>query len=96
MAESRSESAVEAPCIAVPPVRLTFVFGAGLACLDEAAEPFLEGGARESEISCPAAEGGGLEVMGFVVGAAESVMSGICVASGFCWRRARLSATCCL
>lgn len=81
--------------MAVPPVRLILVFGAGLAFREEAAEPFFEGGAKASDISCPAAEGGALDAVGLAVGAAVSVMSGICLASGLLWS-ARLSATCCL
>jgi hypothetical protein len=95
MAESRSESAVEAPCIAVPPVSLILVFRDGLAFLDDEAEPFLGGGARASEISCPAAEGGAVGACCFVVEDPGSVIRGICFASGFP-RSARLSATCCL
>ena len=63
IAESSSESTVDAPCIDVPPVMFTFVFeleGAG----EEVREGFreeefdLEG--LRSEIKGPAAEGGGL------------------------------------
>ena len=48
MADSRSLSAVLAPCIGVPPARLTFAFGFGEAFRDDLV----------SEMSCPAADGG--------------------------------------
>ena len=35
IALSKSESAVEAPCMAIPPVMFTFVFGAGEAVRDD-------------------------------------------------------------
>lgn len=92
MAESRSESAVEAPCMAVPPVMLTLVFGAGEAVRELCADADLCGDS-ESETSDPAADGGNLEVMGLLVAEASSVIRGICVASGALCRRAKLSAT---
>lgn len=64
IAASRSESAVEAPCMAFPPVMFIFVFGAGEALRegfwevtrDEAVDlDFLP----KSDIKVPAAEGGG-------------------------------------
>jgi hypothetical protein len=92
MAESRLERVEDAPCIAVPPEMLTLVFGAGDGFLEDCAEAaFL--GLSESDISGPAAEGGGFDVIGFVVAAASSVISGICVASGGLSRSARFSAT---
>lgn len=67
MAESRSERAVEAPCMGVPPERAIFVFEGGLAG-EEVREGWGDGfweGLREvvrtfgrSEIREPAAEGG--------------------------------------
>ena len=56
MAESRAVSAVEAPCMGVPPVMFTFVFGAGEEIREVGA---LLGAGFGSEIRCPAAEGGG-------------------------------------
>ena len=90
IALSKSDKAVEAPCIAVPPVMLTLVFGAGEAVLEDCADGCLRG-AKESDISGPAADGGGLDVMGLVVAEAPSVMSGILVASGARSRSAKLS-----
>lgn len=64
IAASRSERAVEAPCMAFPPVIITFVFGAGEALR----EGFWEAAREEevdldffpkSDIRVPAAEGGG-------------------------------------
>lgn len=92
MALSRSDRAVEAPCIAFPPAIVTLVLGAGEAFLDDCAEDFLDGD-KASEIKLPAADGGGL-LCGR--GPAESVIKGICVASGAFSCKARLSATCCL
>lgn len=54
IAESRSFIAVEAPCIGVPPDRLTLVLGAG----EEVRDEVLTLG--RSEIREPAADGGGL------------------------------------
>ncbi len=60
IAESSSESIVDAPCIDVPPVMLTFVLlGAG----EDFRELLWEAGVLfdlKSEMSEPAAEGGGL------------------------------------
>ncbi len=55
IAESRALRAVDAPCMGVPPVILTFVFGAG----EEVREPgaLLDTGLR-SEMRWPAADGG--------------------------------------
>jgi len=75
MAESRSESVVEAPCIAVPPVILTLVFGAGEAFFEVCDDAALRGD-RASDIKAPAAEGGGFEAIGCVVKLASSVNSG--------------------
>ena len=92
MAESRSDSVEDAPCMAVPPEILILVFGAGDGFLDDCAEAaFL--GLSESDMSGPAAEGGAFAVIEFVVAAASSVISGICVASGGLSRSARFSAT---
>lgn len=56
IAESRSDKVVLAPCMAVPPEILIFVFaGAG----EEVREVLVEAG-RESEINGPEADGGGL------------------------------------
>lgn len=62
MAKSRAESAVEAPCIGVPPTILTFVFNALFGAGDEVREPgwdllFM------SEMREPAAEGGARGVL---------------------------------
>ena len=78
MAESKSERAVLAPCMAVPPAMEIFVFvgaGAGEAVLDGL--PLFEEGIR-SEISGPAAEGGGFEML-------RVVGIGPCTASGLSW-----------
>lgn len=62
MAASSSVSTVDAPCMDVPPVMLTFVaFGAGEEVREgtrEEEEDFV----LKSEINVPAAEGGGLGV----------------------------------
>lgn len=58
IAASNSLSTADAPCMDVPPLMLTFVFGAG----DEVLDRFREGGLLfdlKSDISEPAAEGGG-------------------------------------
>lgn len=57
IAASNSLRTTEPPCIDVPPVILTFVFGAGEAFREEALLLVLK-----SEIKLPAAEGGGLGI----------------------------------
>lgn len=96
IALSKSESAVEAPCIAVPPDTLTFVLGAGDAVREDCEDAVLRGDSM-SETKGPAAEGGAFDVVGVEVDPASPVMSGICVASaGRFSLNARLSATCSL
>lgn len=63
MAESRAVRAVDAPCMGVPPVMLTLVFGAGEEVRDVGA--LLEEGFR-SDMRWPAAEGGVRDVAGWV------------------------------
>lgn len=71
MAESRSESADDAPCIAVPPEMLTLALGAGDAVLEELVEVALGfRGDKLSDMSDPAADGGALAaVIGLFAGA---------------------------
>lgn len=70
IAASSSVSTVDAPCMDVPPVMLTFVrVGAGEAVREALREALLLLGFRESDIREPAAEGGGRGV-------------GACTASG--------------
>jgi len=63
--------------MAVPPDMLTFAFGAGEAVRDDWGEDDGLRGDKASEMRCPAADGGGLEVIGWLVAAALSVISGI-------------------
>jgi hypothetical protein len=64
IAESKSESAVLAPCIAVPPEMLIFAFGAGEAVREDCVDAPFFFGANESEINGPEADGGAFEVIG--------------------------------
>lgn len=70
IAESRAVRAVDAPCMGVPPVMLTLVFGAGEEVRDAGA--LLEVGFR-SDIRWPAADGGVRDTGG-------------CVMEGWLWR----------
>lgn len=60
MAESRSCSVVDAPCIDLPPATLILALGAGEEVREDVREPMRTLG--RSEIRCPDAEGGGLTV----------------------------------
>ena len=80
MADSRSFSAVLAPCIGVPPAKLTFALGFGDELRDD----------LTSEINCPAAEGGNFAAGGagemprdLGVAARDDVaVCGFCTAAG--------------
>ena len=81
IADSRSLSAVDAPCIGVPPATLIFAFGFG----DEFLDDFV------SDINWPAAEGGSFFGCGtgdtprdFGVAVPDDVAVGSCRTSGFC------------
>jgi len=74
IAESRSERAVLAPCIGVPPAIEILVFAAEGAGEDVLEDLALFGAGMRSEISGPAADGGGFD---------EEVTVGACMASGF-------------
>ena len=95
MAESRSDNAVEAPCMAVPPDMLIFVFGAGEEFREDCEVPFEACflGESESDTRGPEADGGCFAVIGRLESFALSVINGIWVASGRSCRRAKLSAT---
>ena len=100
IALSRSESVVEAPCMAMPPEIETFVFDEGAGAGEEVREPLpLE--FRASEIKGPEAEGGGFAAavvllrdavaVAVAVAVVEDVGTGDWIASGFSCRARTLA-----
>jgi len=83
IALSRSDSAVEAPCMALPPTMVIFIF-CGCCAGEVERLPFalLDGGASESDIRDPAADGGSFDDDDDEPDAVFDV-EGIWIASGF-------------